>query len=237
MSMSQTKRLGLMLHGVLASILIGWSIWATYTFWSHVFGSPVFAVGMYLLLEGSAGIGFAVHLLRIPSPVAAARHCLPIWSGLAVCKSVYDTAITHGVGIEAWVIAGIVAGVVMVMTWAVWNGIEHMILNPELVALAEAQAHEQRTNAMIARIASNIQAALRTITVMQNILATDGTAHAPMNGTAHLNTEATTFTCPHCHSVHTIRGTPARIRATQASWTYRGCPNCRLSVIQKEQRT
>lgn len=154
----------LTIHIVLATAVLGWSLWGAYTFWAATFGSPWAALGVIVLIEAGALAGYALHILGSASPVALARHALPVVSVAPAAKSLHDLAARQVGDGWAWAVAIALAGVLALAAWAVWAGLEMLLLD------RDARRREQRMQT-IARIQSETLHALALIALMRDALA------------------------------------------------------------------
>jgi hypothetical protein len=74
--------IALAVHAALALLLLIWSTSSSLHFWGFAFDDPIYSYGAVVCIDGLALLGFALHLARIDSPLASARHALPLVSAL-----------------------------------------------------------------------------------------------------------------------------------------------------------
>lgn len=224
------RHIGLAIHGGLALVIVGWSLWGAYTFWQFVFLTPWAAVGALLLIEAFALAGFALHVLGIPSPVAAARHLLPVASAAPALHSIH--ALAKGVGDrEAWALAGIVTLVLMLASYAVWRGLEALLLDRALLVQAEVEARAKHAEVAVQRIAAEAAAMVRIITAMRNAVQAHERAALPPAADLVL---ARVTSYPEPQPAMPDSSPSATVRTSDAAPRYQ-CPNCGATLANLGQ--
>lgn len=157
------------IHAALALVIATWGFWGAYTFWAFVFQTPWAAVGALLLIEAFALAAFALHVMHVPTPVARARHLLPVASAAPALHSLH--ALARGVGDwEAWALAGVLTLALVATAYAVWRGLETLLTDAGAVISAEIEERKARATATVQRIASEASAAIEVIEAMQHAL-------------------------------------------------------------------
>lgn len=163
------RTVAIAIHAALALVIAAWGVWGAYTFWALVFQTPWAAVGALLLIEAFAFAAFVLHVLSVPTPVAAARHLLPVASAAPALHSIH--ALAKGVGdAEAWLIAVIITLALVLAAYAVWRGLETLLTDSNAVLAAEIAERRLRATATVRRIAAEASAAIEVIGAMQEAL-------------------------------------------------------------------
>ncbi len=211
----------LTIHIALATAVLGWSWWGAYTFWAATFGSPWAALGIIALIEAGALAGYALHLLGSASPVALARHALPLVSVAPAAKSLHDLAARQVGDGWAWAVAIALAGVLALAAWAVWAGLERLLID------RDARQREQRI-ATIARIQAETLHALALIALMRDALA-QVDARTPALTVARdepLPAPRAVVACARCGAAVTVPAGKSAAAVRAATGRY-GCAACR----------
>lgn len=215
-------RVAISIHATLAGSVLAWSVWGAYTFWAGVFGSPLAAVGAIALIEAVALAGYALHILGSDSPVAWARHVLPLASVAPATKSLHDLAAQQVGDGWAWALAGLLAGALALAAWAVWSGLERLLINRD-------QRQRQQREQAIARMRAEALHALALISLMRQTLADIDAERRPALLAARelpLPAAQAVVPCARCGAEVPVPAgkLPAAVRAATGRY---GCAACR----------
>lgn len=86
---SNRRKASLAIHGVIAAVLLVWSIDASITFWKAVYKDDLFSYGTVFIVDLMALVGMGLRISKIESPFQWLRHLLPFVSVLPLSNELY----------------------------------------------------------------------------------------------------------------------------------------------------
>lgn len=135
------KRLtALLVHAALAALLLVWSLGSSLHFWTYAFTDAVYAYGAVICIDGIALLGFILHVARVQSPLAHARHVLPFASAVPLGYDMHKQFVHLG-GVQTWAFTIGITALLVVLAFVVWRTIERLFISDVEAARAYAEEH------------------------------------------------------------------------------------------------
>lgn len=242
----------LAVHAALALLLLAWSTSSSLHFWRFVFTDPIYSYGALSCIDGLALLGLLLHLARIQSPIAAARHALPLVSAVPLGYDMHGQFV-HFANALTWVFTIGVTALLVALSFVVWRTIEQLFISPvqaaqdyateqmqglqlraaQLQVMQRAaddfvQQHQQRALNAIQPAQLPMQSYARVAEPTQPVL------HVPaplQNDSARRDTDRlpdlpATFICVKCGATNEAPAGKDPIALRKASGRY-GCPQCK----------
>lgn len=126
---STKRKASLVIHSIIASIILVWSLDASVMFWQSLYKDNIFAYGTVAVIDCMTLLGMILFILKINSPIQWLRHLLPfvsvlpLWSELqmqfARLDSFYQYALTTSITI-----------ILVGLAWLTWHTIENLFIDP-----------------------------------------------------------------------------------------------------------
>ena len=139
---TKSRWISLAVHVALALLLLIWSTSSSIHFWTFAFTDPIYVYGAVTCIDGIALLGFALHLMQVESPLASARHALPLVSALPLAFDMHKQFM-HLDGPIAWVLTIGMTALLVALSFIVWRTIEQLFISPVQAAREYAERQMQ----------------------------------------------------------------------------------------------
>lgn len=139
---TKSRWISLAVHVALALLLLVWSTSSSIHFWTFAFTDPIYVYGAVSCIDGIALLGFALHLMQVESPLASARHALPLVSALPLAFDMHKQFM-HLDGPIAWVLTIGITALLVALSFIVWRTIERLFISPVQAAREYAERQMQ----------------------------------------------------------------------------------------------
>jgi len=137
---STKRKSSLVIHSIIASIILIWSLDASVTFWQSLYKDNIFAYGTVAVVDCMTLLGMILFILKIDSPIQWLRHLLPFVSVLPLWSEL-QMQFAQLTSFYQYTLTAIVTSILVSLAWLIWHTIENLFIDP-IEAAGEAFQHQ-----------------------------------------------------------------------------------------------